>query len=173
MPSNPHFSLKKSIAISACLLGHPVRYDGKDQAHAIIIAQLIKHFTIIPVCPEVEIGLGVPREKIALYQCGEKIQLLSCGHPVQDLTELMVCYADTFLQSNQISGMILKDKSPSCGVGNCKKINDSEAMQADGTGIFAATIMQLKPGLPMLQSCDVRQEKDLDLFISKVKSYEY
>ncbi|WP_428355320.1 DUF523 domain-containing protein [Methyloprofundus sp.] len=161
----------KSIAISACLLGHKVRYDGDHQENT-IIKQLTEHFTIIPVCPEVEIGLGVPRAKIELHQQGTKIHLLTCTQPVVDLTEKMMSYAETFLDNSQISGFILKDKSPSCGVDNCKQWNEKGKMQRNGTGIFTAAILKLKPGLPMLQSNLVTQASDLDNFIQQVAAYE-
>ena len=161
---------KKSIAISACLLGHKVRYDGAHQEN-IIIKRLIECLNVIPVCPEVEIGLGVPREKVELHQQGVKIHLLTSHKPVIDLTEQMAAYAQVFLRNHKISGMILKDKSPSCGVGNCKQYDASGDMQRNGTGVFAATIMQLKPDLPMLQSNLVIQASDLDDFMQKVNEY--
>lgn len=163
--------LKKSIAISACLLGHKVRYDGAHQENIIIQQLLESGFHIIPVCPEVEIGLGAPRDKIELHQRGEQIHLLSCSLPPIDLTEQMIAYAQIFLHKHKIFGMILKDKSPSCGVANCKQWNTTGEIQYHGTGIFAATIMQLKPELPMLQSNQVTQARDLDDFIAKVKKY--
>lgn len=162
---------KKTIAISACLLGYAVRYDGAHQRSETITKQLVGRFNIIPVCPEVEIGLSVPREKIELHQRGMKIHLLSSRQPVIDLTEQMIEYASTFLKNHQISGVILKDKSPSCGVKNCKQYDEAGNMQRNGTGIFAATIMQLKPGLPMLQSNLVTQLSDLDRFIQQVNEY--
>lgn len=162
---------KKSIAISACLLGHKVRYDGAHQEHKIIMRRLVDRFNIIAVCPEVEIGLGVPREKIELHQQGLKIHLLTSSQPVTDLTEQMIAYARVFLKTHQISGMILKDKSPSCGVGNCKQYDQAGDMQRNGSGIFAATIRRLKPDLPMLQSNLVLQVSDLDGFMRKVNEY--
>jgi len=162
---------KKTIAISACLLGFEVRYDGAHQRNEIIIKQLVDRFNIIPVCPEVEIGLGVPREKVELHQQGVKIHLLTSHKPVIDLTEQMVAYAQIFLENHKISGMVLKDKSPSCGIGNCKQYDVSGDMQRNGTGIFAATIMQLKPDLPMLQSNLLIQASDLDDFMQKVNEY--
>ena len=161
---------KKSLAISACLLGHKVRYDGSHQENE-IIKRLTKCLNIIPVCPEVEIGLGVPREKVELHQQELQIHLLTTNKPVIDLTEQMIAYAQIFLNNHKISGMILKDKSPSCGVGNCKQYDVSGGMQRNGTGIFVATIMQLKPDLPMLQSNLVLQASDLDYFMQKVNEY--
>lgn len=162
---------KKSIAISACLLGHKVRYDGAHQRNEIIIQQLVEHFNIIAVCPEVGIGLSVPREKIELHQRGTNIQLLTTAQSVIDLTEQVAEYAHIFLENHQISGVILKDKSPSCGVENCKQYDEFGNMQRKGTGIFAATVMQLKPDLPMLQSHLILQSGDLDSFIRQVHEY--
>ena len=162
---------KKTIAISACLLGFEVRYDGTHQRNEIIIKPLVDHFNIIPVCPEVDIGLGVPREKVELHQQGVKIHLLTSHKPVIDLTEQMVAYAQIFLKNHKISGMVLKDKSPSCGVGNCKQYDVSGDMQRNGTGIFAATIIRLKPDLPMLQSNLLIKASDLDDFMQKVNEY--
>ena len=159
----------KTIAISACLLGHKVRYDGADQAHA-IIQQLDSRFTVIPFCPEVAIGLSVPREKIELHQQGCKVHLLTANTKL-DLTEAMIAYATEFLNNHALSGMILKDKSPSCGVGNCKQFDENGTMQGNGTGLFAATVLALKPDLPLLQSHIVTHTDDLNSFIQDV--YEY
>ena len=161
---------KKSIGISACLLGHRVRYDGAQKTNE-VIKRLDEHFKVIPVCPEVEIGLGVPREKIVLQYQGDEIRLITTRQPITDLTQQMISFAYSFLNNNAISGIILKDKSPSCGVENCKLYEYSGIMRHNGTGIFAATILQLKPGLPMLQSHVVVQPSDLDSFIQQV--YEY
>ena len=163
---------EQSIAISACLLGHKVRYDGGHEANE-IIKQLAESFNIVAVCPEVEIGLGVPRTKIELHQRGDEIHLLSCSEPIIDLTEQMTTFAHDFLQNHAISGMILKDKSPSCGVANCKVFDETGSMLRDGSGIFSATMMQVKPDLPMLQSNLVVLPGDLDCFIQKVKDYGY
>ncbi|GAW85948.1 hypothetical protein bplSymb_SCF01507P001 [Bathymodiolus platifrons methanotrophic gill symbiont] len=101
------------------------------------------------------------------------MHLLTCNQPIIDLTEKMIAYAHAFLKNHKISGIILKDKSPSCGVGNCKQWNEAGEVQHHGTGVFAATVRKLKPGLPMLQSNVVTQASDLDDFIQKVDGYEY
>lgn len=101
------------------------------------------------------------------------MRLLSSTQPVVDLTEQMMDYAHRFLCSHAISGMVLKDKSPSCGVSNCKQWHETGEMQRNGTGIFAATILQLKADLPMLQSDTVQQASDLDEFLQQVNAYGY
>jgi uncharacterized protein YbbK (DUF523 family) len=166
----PHDS-KKSIAVSACLLGHKVRYDGEHQASTILLKGLPMLFNIIPVCPEVAIGLGVPRPKIALYRQGSKISLLSTTQPVIDLTERMITYAQLFIEQYALAGLVLKDKSPSCGINNCKIWDEQGNMQRNMSGIFAATIMQLKPGLPIWQSNAITKECELQEFIQQVGAY--
>ncbi len=164
-------SCKKSIAVSACLLGHKVRYDGQHQANLIVVQDLSVLFNIIPVCPEMEIGLGVPREKIELHQQGDDIRLLSTTQPVVDLTARMLAYAQRFVERHLFAGLVLKDKSPSCGVGNCKIWDKHGHMQHHADGIFAATIMRLKPGLPMLQSNELGVESALQSFVQRVNAY--
>jgi len=162
---------KKLIAVSACLLGYRVRYDGEHQANE-KIQSLSEIFELLPVCPEMEIGLGVPREKIALHQQGLTTRLLSCGGETNvDLTEKMQIYAQSFLKSHNLAGMILKDKSPSCGVSNCKQWLASGEMDSAGTGIFSATVIQLEPRLPMLQSHLVEQQNEFHAFINQVMCY--
>jgi uncharacterized protein YbbK (DUF523 family) len=164
-------SNKKIIAVSACLLGYKVRYDGEHQANE-SIQPLSEVFELLPVCPEMEIGLGVPREKIALHQQGLMTRLLTCGYGESiDLTEKVQDYAQRFLQMPNLAGMILKDKSPSCGVSNCKQWLATGEVDSTGTGVFAATVMQLAPKLPMLQSHLVEQQNEFHAFINQVKCY--
>lgn len=164
-------SNKKVIAVSACLLGYRVRYDGEHQANESIQA-ISEFFELLPVCPEMEIGLGVPREKIALHQQGLMTRLLTCGsEPSIDLTEKMQAYAQSFLKVHNLAGMILKDKSPSCGVSNCKQWLTTGEIDSTGTGVFAATVMQLAPELPMLQSHLIEQQNEFHAFINQAKCY--
>lgn len=81
-------------------------------------------------------------------------------------------YAKCFLANEMIFGFILKDKSPSCGVKNCK-IKDQQGVVNNGTGIFAAQIMSLKPNMPMIQSDRVINTQALKLFIQQVNAYEH
>jgi len=164
--------VQRTIAVSACLLGYQVRYDGAAQAIPELCQPLSELFLLEPICPEMEIGLGVPREKIELHQRGKYTHLLTC-HAQEDLTAQMQKKSQEFLESNRLSGMILKDKSPSCGVGNCKIWDKQGKLERNGTGIFAATIKRLQPHLPMIQSCDLVNAKQLQAFIQAVEAYEY
>ncbi|NOQ17235.1 MAG: DUF523 domain-containing protein [Methyloprofundus sp.] len=165
--------LQKSIAVSACLLGHKVRYDGADQEQPVIFNTLAEQFKLIAICPEMEIGLGVPREKIELVTKGLQTRVQSIQAPVVDLTLKIQNYAQYFLEHETISGFILKDKSPSCGVENCKIKDQQGITHNNGTGVFAASIRSLKPNMPMIQSNQVLNQQALDIFIQQVKLYEY
>lgn len=101
----------EKILISACLLGLKCRYDGRDNLHPLIEALKLK-FTLIPICPEVEGGLKIPR--IASEMVGDKV-MNKIG---EDNTEFFARGATIALEKAQASGAkiaILKTKSPSCG----------------------------------------------------------
>lgn len=164
---------QRAIAVSACLLGHKVRYDGADQKLSLISNILAEQFKLIAICPEMEIGLGVPREKIELITNGLQTRVQSTQVPFVDLTSKIQNYAKSFLATEMIFGFILKDKSPSCGVKNCKIKNQQGVVNNNGTGIFAAQIMSLKPNMPMIQSDRVINTQALKLFIQQVNVYEY
>jgi len=162
---------KKIVAVSACLLGQRVRYDGKHQENS-IVKSLAEYFDLLAVCPEVEIGLAVPRDKVSLHLQGNSVRMLTSATPVLDLTNKMQDYARSFVAKYPLSGFILKDKSPSCGVKNCKQWQGDIEQDSLGSGIFAASIMSLCPELPMIQSHLIEQKQELNCFIDKVNSYE-
>lgn len=135
----------KKIVISKCLGFAPCRYDGKilKLRWAADISGKVK---FIPVCPEVEIGLGVPRKKIRLVRTARGVRLIqqSTG---RDLTGKMRRFSRRFLKgTGKADEFILKGKSPSCGIGDVKiyqKAN-SRKPSARGTGIFAQEVLKTK-----------------------------
>ncbi len=112
---------KIKIAVSACLLGQRVRYDGREKTHALIVDFFLKQCSdqveIVPFCPEVAIGLSVPRAKIQVVKRkDEQTRVLGVENHRLDVTEPLKSYAETFLQQYpDIRYFIVKSKSPSCG----------------------------------------------------------
>lgn len=138
------------IGISACLLGNNVRYDGKKRLDPYISGTLAKLFTVIPVCPEVECGLTVPREAMRLEGSPENPSMVAFRSRL-DLTPRMQSFCRTKLadlRNEMLSGFILKARSPSCEPFRIR-IYAPGVQGKTGIGIFAAALKQEFPLLPM------------------------
>lgn len=158
------------VGVSACLLGNPVRYDGGDKRHPWLVDVLGREMELVSVCPEVEIGLGTPRETIdlVLARSGE-VRLLTTNTRL-DLTARMREFAAAridALSALDLCGFILKADSPSCGPGGVRIVGSVDA----GRGLFAETLMARLPRLPVI---DERGLDDPDLraaFVAEVHAY--
>ena len=145
------------IAVSGCLLGEEVRYDGGHRQSSYVTGNLGGPFELVSECPEVEIGLGVPRPRIRLEERGGATRLL--GSLNEDLTDTMDGYtrlaADRFRDAG-VAGIVLKSRSPSCGMGDVKLHRDGAVVSEDGTGVFAGGLAEALPGVPRI--CEVELE---------------
>ena len=111
---------KPLIVISKCLLGENVRYNGKTKLDYYLRDILGKHVNYFSVCPEVESGMSVPREKINLVEKGGQIKLTT-EETKKDITEKICAWTQKSLKdisNKELCGFILKSKSPSCGLSN-------------------------------------------------------
>jgi uncharacterized protein YbgA (DUF1722 family)/uncharacterized protein YbbK (DUF523 family) len=144
---------KIRLGISACLLGQPVRFDGGHKLDRFITDTLGKYVEFVPVCPEVECGLGVPREAMRLVGDPEAPHLMTVRTKV-DFTARMVAWARKRVQEleqENLCGFIFKSKSPSSGMERVKVY--SEPPQGSpvtrGVGVFARAFMEHFPLLPV------------------------
>lgn len=104
------------VGISACLLGQAVRFDGGHKRAEFCERELGRYFSFVPICPEVAIGLGVPRPSIRLVQRADGIHVES-GDGSQEVTLPLQAYAEQMSgQLTHLSGYIFCAKSPSCGM---------------------------------------------------------
>lgn len=139
------------VGVSACLLGEPVRYDGGHKRDPYIVETLGKFFEFVPVCPEVECGLGVPREPMRLEGDPGAPRLVTIKTRV-DLTERMRQWAlgrVAELADEDLCGYIFKSKSPSSGMARVKVYNDKGVPSPHGTGLFARAFMDRFPRIPV------------------------
>lgn len=139
------------VGVSACLLGQAVRYDGGHKRDDFVVDVLSRFVTYVPVCPEVELGLGTPREPIRLERRGGSVRLLGVRSG-EDRTEAMESFADArtkALEAEDLAGYILKKDSPSCGMGRVKVFGRAGGPTKDGAGLFAAALMERFPLLPV------------------------
>ncbi|MDQ7090457.1 MAG: DUF523 domain-containing protein [Methylococcales bacterium] len=159
------------LAISSCLTGQIVRYDGQPKYNSLLINRLKEKLQLQPVCPETAIGLPVPRNKIQLTLDQGKIRVLDTVNPRIDLTLLLQNYAVEFIKQHSISGLVLQEKSPSCGIDNCKVFSTQGALIGVNSGLFAATIIKEKPLLPVCCAIDLQTQDTVSNFIERVQQY--
>lgn len=163
---------KIKIAVSSCLLGEAVRYDGTDKHIEYITKQLTKEYTLISLCPEMAVGMGVPRPPIHLVDDGTIIQARGIERPENNVTKLLVNYAENVIKNNtDICGYIFKKNSPSCGTKEVKVLNIHGEYEKKGQGIYASTIMKVLPLLPIIDEYDFLDEKERERFLLDVKRY--
>jgi uncharacterized protein YbgA (DUF1722 family)/uncharacterized protein YbbK (DUF523 family) len=144
---------KVRLGISACLLGESVRFDGGHRWDRFITDTLGQYMEFVPVCPEVECGLGVPREAMRLVGDPEAPRLVTIRTKA-DLTERMQTWARKRVQEleqEDLRGFIFKSKSPSSGMERVKVYDEASqgAPVTRGVGIFARIFMETFPLLPV------------------------
>lgn len=156
------------VGVSACLLGQRVRYDGGNKYTSLIAEELKQYCQLIAVCPEVEIGLGVPRAKIQLTQVGSVIKVLKTDELNVDVADQLAEFAVRFINQYSLSGLVLQDKSPSCGVGNTKLFSQSGEEIGVSSGIFAKTITQLSPDFIVVQASQLQNKYEIEKFANRL-----
>ena len=156
------------VGVSACLLGQRVRYDGGNKYTSLIAEELKQYCQLIAVCPEVEIGLGVPRAKIQLTQVGSVIKVVKTDELNVDVADQLAEFAVRFINQYSLSGLVLQDKSPSCGVGNTKLFSQSGEEIGVSSGIFAKTITQLSPDFIVVQASQLQNKYEIEKFANRL-----
>jgi len=161
---------RPTIFVSACLLGHKVRYDGSDKNFSWIVDVLSKHVDLVPVCPEVEIGLGVPRPTIHMVEENKQFYLRSTDGQfdyTKPMDELSQRYANGPLSDGD--GFIFKTKSPSCGIDRVKIYNpQGQAKMGKTQGRFAFNVISAHPYLPFIDEGRLHNQKLRETFLWKI-----
>jgi len=142
---------KIRLGISTCLLGENVRYDGGHKRDRFIIETLGQFVEFVPVCPEVECGLPVPRESMHLAGDPESPRLITTRSKI-DHTERMVYWARKRvgeLEKENLCGFVFKSNSPSSGMERVKIYNEHGIAQKTGVGMFARAFMDHFPLIPV------------------------
>lgn len=139
------------IGISSCLLGNEVRFDGGHKHDRYITGTLGTYFTFVPVCPEVECGLSIPREAMRLTGDPENPTLVTNKTGV-DHTDRMINWATkkvVQLEQESLCGFIFKNRSPSSGMERVKVYDQNNVPRSIGVGLFAKAFMTHFPLLPV------------------------
>ncbi len=142
---------KIRLGISSCLLGNPVRYDGGHQLDRFLRDTLGQYVDYVPVCPEAECGLGIPRETMRLEGEPGSVRLLTTRTKL-DHTERMRQWAAARvveLENEGLCGFVFKGGSPSSGMERVKLYDANGVPRKIGVGLFAAAFMEHFPLLPV------------------------
>ena len=159
------------IAVSSCLLGEQVRFDGGHKRDNWIIGPLGEFFDYRPICPEVAIGLGIPRPPIHLTGDPDNPRAVGVKDPTLDVTEPLTAFArKTATQLQGISGYILKSKSPSCGMERVK-LYGRHGGQKKTVGIHAREVMRALPNLPVEEEGRLNDPVLRENFVNRVLAY--
>jgi uncharacterized protein YbbK (DUF523 family) len=166
-------ALRLRIGISQCLLGDRVRYDGGHKRDALLVDSLSRQVEWVPVCPEVEAGLGVPREPMRLEGTAASPRLVTTTTMV-DHTATMQQFSERRLRELErldLSGFVLKARSPSCGIGNVPLLNAQGIETPEGVGLFAQVLMAHFPTMPVEDEDRLHDPQILKNFLKRASDY--
>ncbi len=158
------------VGVSACLLGHPVRYDGGHKLDRYVVDTLGRHFQFVPVCPEAECGLGVPRDPMRLAGDPDAPRLIVTKTGL-DLTGRMRDFAARRVEElagEDLRGYILKAKSPSCGFARGKVYADKGPPANRGVGLFARAFLDRFPLVPVEDEGRLHDDNLRENFIERI-----
>lgn len=170
---------KIPVGISQCALGDPVRYNGGHKLSKVCTELLSQRLAYVPFCPEVAIGLGVPRKPIHLQVDGadlsvDAVRVVEVEDTQVDVTAPLRGYADSLVPELQrVRGFLLMQNSPSCGLQGVRRhLHDGQRIDSEGVGVFARRLQQHFPHLPMeevgrLNSAELREN-----FLARVSVYD-
>jgi uncharacterized protein YbbK (DUF523 family) len=171
--------VRPRVGISRCLLGDAVRYDGGHKRDSLLISTIGSVVEWVPVCPEVEAGLGTPREPIDLVathdgvQAGKaRVRLLGVRSRT-DWTAAISTYAAARveqLRDQTLDGYVLKADSPSCGLLRVP-VHRENGMSRDGRGLFAEALVRAFPDLPIEEEASLADSAVRERFIARVLAH--
>ena len=161
------------IGISSCLLGEKVRYDGGHKRDAFLNDTLGQFVSFVPVCPEFEIGMGVPRESVRLVRDGEQLRMVAPKSGT-DYTTKMVSYSrrrSKELAADDLCGYIFKKDSPSCGLFRVRVFGKGDTPTRNGRGLFAQAMTERFPLLPVEEEGRLHDARLRENFFERVFAY--
>ena len=160
------------VGISRCLLGDKVRFDAGHKKEAFICNVLSHYFEFVAVCPEVDIGLGIPRTPVRLIGDVNDPELVNTKDASINHTDKMKNYCDKSVNTlTQLSGYILKSKSPTCGLFRVKVYQEKGMPSYNGQGIFAKALADKYPDMPIEEEGRLQDPMLRENFLERVFIY--
>lgn len=161
-----------NVGVSQCLLGDPVRYDGEAKFSANVAKQLAAKFQLVPVCPEVESGMPVPRPPIELVRYPHEIKVLGRDNSSLDVTQQLTQFCEAKVPTlMSLSGFVVTPRSPSCGVNSVPLRSANGRILKKTSGVFSQALMLNFPNLPIIEEPDLHFKDKCDAFYLRVICY--
>ena len=161
------------IGISRCLLGEHVRHDGGHKLDNFLLETVGPDVEWVPVCPEVEVGLGTPREPMQLVGDLLAPRLVTINTRL-DHTDAMIRFSAQRvreLETLNLSGFIFKSASPSCGIKGVALVDDQERASHAGIGLFARAFMKHFVLMPVEEEARLHDPEALRFFLERAWDY--
>jgi uncharacterized protein YbgA (DUF1722 family)/uncharacterized protein YbbK (DUF523 family) len=161
------------VGVSSCLLGSEVRWDGGHKRERFLTEVLAPFVEWVPVCPELELGMGVPREPVSLSRASGELRMIGTRSG-EDWTVAMTAFAKRRtreIEALELCGYVLKKDSPSCGMERVKVKADAGPGRRDGRGLFAAALIEGMPALPVEEEGRLNDARLRENWIERVFAY--
>ncbi len=158
----PQAHRRPLLGVSACLLGHAVRYDGGHRHDPRLHRELGGLVRFTEVCPEVAIGLPVPRPPIQVVAVGDERRVRGVARPRDDYTDALTAQARRMAEP--LDGFVFKARSPSCGLGTTPVHDPAGHARGLGDGAYAAALAARYPAIPLCNESDLEDPLFLSTF---------
>ena len=161
------------VGVSSCLLGQKVRFDGGHKRDRFVTDVFGPHVEWVPVCPELEAGLGVPRPSMRLVREGRELRLLEpdSGTDHTRALERFSTKRVRELLGEDLCGYVLKKDSPSCGMERVRVYSAEGMPERVGRGLFAEALLAAHPELPVEEEGRLNDPLLRENFIERVFAY--
>lgn len=175
LPLRPASPARIPVGISACLMGQPVRFNGSHKRSRFCTDTLSEYFDYVSLCPEVAIGMSIPREPIRLVSdnsASTEVRAVGVDDPSQDVTDALIDYAhEQASKQTQLCGYIFMQKSPSCGLFNVKRYLKNGHPEGTTMGVYAKAFSEANPLLPVEEAGRLNDAALRENFLTRVFTY--
>lgn len=162
------------VGVSSCIVGEEVRFNGGHSRHRYVTDVLADFVDFVRVCPEVEVGMGVPRPTVRLVRAGDEVRLEDPKNGI-DWTSAMKEFSrsrSSELADDDLCGFIVKKASPTCGMERVKLHHEGgKGSSGDGQGMFTAELIRRFPFLPVEEDGRLNDPRIRENFVERVFAY--
>jgi len=165
--------VRPRLAVSSCLLGQAVRYDGRHKRHEWLVDTLGRYVDFEPLCPEVSIGLGIPRDPVQLTGDPLQPRVRAVSNPERDVTVDLEAEGHSVAATlGGVAGYVFKSRSPSCGLYNVAVLAESGRIVHSGQGVYARVIQKDCPCLPIEEESRLDDASRRENFVNRLYTYQ-